>query len=129
MQLLVVNPAPHHLPSGAVDLLSQPGWELLTATDYQNAVDVARSQPIDVVIVADPGGGGDPIGRTETADSCRLEGGVSAPEAFGDGVAGNPAAGQDAADVGVNAIDAGAVERAGFRSLVSLVEAKPIVDR
>ena len=65
MQVLIVDPSEHGLPLGTASMLSEIGWQTTTAADFSAALDAARRQAIDAVIMSRPTGiaGTDGAGR------------------------------------------------------------------
>ena len=55
MQVLLVNPPEHALPPGTADLLWDIGCEITQAHDYRRALEKARRDSIDAVLLAAPG--------------------------------------------------------------------------
>jgi sigma-B regulation protein RsbU (phosphoserine phosphatase) len=54
MHAMVVNPPEHALPYEATNLLHDIGWKITTAEDYRSALEVARTGPIDVILMPQP---------------------------------------------------------------------------
>lgn len=54
MQILLVNPQQGSLPQGATELVNQIGWDVSTARDYQTALETARAETIDVIVMPQP---------------------------------------------------------------------------
>jgi len=54
MQVLVVSPPERPLPTGTVDLVTESGWDLAQAGDFEQALDRARSGDVDAVIMPQP---------------------------------------------------------------------------
>ncbi|MCH7883634.1 MAG: PP2C family protein-serine/threonine phosphatase [Planctomycetes bacterium] len=68
MQVLLVNPSQESLPNDTIDVLVDIGWQVTTANDYDDAIEVARDGVVDAVILADP-----PPDAETGARSARLE--------------------------------------------------------
>ena len=56
MQVLIVDPPEHALPPGTAGMLSEIGWQTTTAPDFSAALDAARRESIDAVILSRPPG-------------------------------------------------------------------------
>ena len=54
MQILLVNHPQDRLPKGTDKLIQDIGWTLTTVADYQTALDAARAQTVDVVLLPQP---------------------------------------------------------------------------
>ncbi len=54
MQVLVVNTSQDALPDGTGNLLTDIGWHVTTAEDFQAAAEAARHGLVDAVIMAEP---------------------------------------------------------------------------
>ncbi len=55
MQVLLVNPPGYALPPGTADLLSDLGCEITQTADYRQALEHARGEPTDAVLLTEPG--------------------------------------------------------------------------
>ena len=54
MQVLVVNPARRTLPAGTTELIQDIGWSITAAPDYRSALETARNESIDVILMPEP---------------------------------------------------------------------------
>ncbi|MBI4716885.1 MAG: PP2C family protein-serine/threonine phosphatase [Planctomycetes bacterium] len=54
LKALVIEPPERSLPPGAAGALTDVGWEVTTAPDYRGGMAIARSQPIDSILMPAP---------------------------------------------------------------------------